>query len=189
MSEVISLKNRLTPPLPLSSHSVVYLGIMCVLRPGKGVEVAIKTLTHLPEKYHLRIAGIGSDLSFLKKLSVSLNLSHRIEFVGWVSDSDKNSFFNSIHLFLNCSTYDTQCLTIMESISYATPVISVPNLVFLEMYPISSSFMYSSGFTPSDLASILQNSFCQLDLRVLDSAAFLLDADDKVDILGSFDFV
>jgi glycosyltransferase involved in cell wall biosynthesis len=52
------------------------------LNEGRGLELMIESLLHLPEKYSLGIAGDGPLRTELKELSIKLGLQSRIEFHG-----------------------------------------------------------------------------------------------------------
>ncbi|CAK27106.1 Glycosyltransferase [Synechococcus sp. RCC307] len=136
----------------------IYLGVMAVLRPGKRIDLCIKALVQLPPTFKLLIAGEGSDMQILIKLVQSLNLSDRVQFLGWLDDDQKPCFFSQVDLFLNASQFDTQSLVFLESLTHSTPVISVPNPIFLEIYPPSPCIYYSSAFTVEAFSKAVQSA-------------------------------
>lgn len=147
--------NNNTELAPLAKLEVV-IGILSVLRFGKRVDLTIKMLSLLPPWFRLRVAGTGEALTSLEALTRELNLSERVEFIGWISDADKPAFFDSISIFVNSSGFDTQSLVVVESIAYGVPVVSVPNPIFLENYPPGVCVDYAKSSSPKALADAVK---------------------------------
>jgi len=67
------------------------------LEPLKRVELLIKSLKYSDKKIKCKIVGRGSEMEILKKLSKKLDISERVEFLGFVSDDEL------LELYANCT--------------------------------------------------------------------------------------
>ena len=164
------------------SNSEFVIGILSVLRFGKRIDLTIKMLALLPSCFKLKVAGTGEALSSLQALSRELNLTSRVEFLGWISDTEKASFFESISIFVNSSEFDCQPLVVVESIAFSTPVISVPNSIFLENYPQSTCVNYADCSSPASLACVIK----QFDFKCFDPSEpirHLLASEERLNFL------
>jgi glycosyltransferase involved in cell wall biosynthesis len=96
--EVIPMGTRLSKPLPATKkpQKVVELFFIGRLVSIKGVDYLLKALGGLKDdyKFRLTIAGDGQQRAELEKLTESLDLSDRVEFVGYVSGKTKDSLFH-----------------------------------------------------------------------------------------------
>ncbi|TXI32971.1 MAG: glycosyltransferase family 1 protein [Niabella sp.] len=95
-------------------------GILSRLSAEKNIEIAIHAFKKFSVRNsHLIIAGEGSELDNLKKLSGN---NPNIKFTGWVNN--KRNFFDQINIFLQPSSNEPFGLTILEAFNYQTPVIA-----------------------------------------------------------------
>ena len=78
------------------------------LVPHKGADVAIKTLTHLPENTRLTIVGNGPERQALDDLSASLNLSDRVQFFCDADDAKRRRLLASAYALLEPSRHEEQ---------------------------------------------------------------------------------
>lgn len=92
----------------------------------KGVEILIRAMTHLPESYHLNIVGKGNLLEEYKKISSELNLSERISFLGFVSDSELVSIYNasSATILPSIDSSEAFGLVLIQSLACGVPIIA-----------------------------------------------------------------
>lgn len=97
---------------------------MARLVDGKGVDVVIKSLNQLPEKYKLTIAGDGDLRTDLEALVLSLNLNERVTFLGWVSGAKKDTLLKEADIFCLPSTYDSFGMVFIEAMAFDLPVIA-----------------------------------------------------------------
>lgn len=160
-------------------HPVITLGVLSVLRHGKRVDRAIKMLSHLPNYMRLRIAGTGEAFVFLKQLVTEMDLSSRVDFVGWIGEDQKKSFFSSLDLFVNSSDFDTQSLVVVESLAHGVPVVSIPNPVFLENYPPRVCIDYSADSEPFSMAGAVM-SCLKRNKATRSAAEYLLSVDQRI---------
>jgi glycosyltransferase involved in cell wall biosynthesis len=106
--------------LKVGNFTVGFLGR---LTKEKGVETLLRAMTKLPDDIKLKIAGTGPEETRLKKLTLELNLSGRVEFLGLVSD--KKSFFEQISVLVVPSTLpESFGLVAAEGMAASRPVIA-----------------------------------------------------------------
>jgi len=67
------------------------------LDPLKRIDLLIKSLKYCNNKIKCKIAGRGSEMDSLKKLSIKLGVSDRVVFLGFVSDDEL------VKLYANCA--------------------------------------------------------------------------------------
>jgi len=113
------------PTLSRTENQEIRLLCMTRLVQGKGVELAIQTLAHLPFDYKLTIAGDGPLRTELEGLSVKLGLVKRVTFLGWVSGADRLALFESHDIFLLPSQNDSFGMGFVESMAYGLPVVAL----------------------------------------------------------------
>ena len=146
-----------------TTNNNIVLGLLSHFRPGKRIDRAIEALRYLPENFILVIGGFGQDEDYLKGLTSSLNLNHRVQFKGWIKDEEKVAFFRSIDVFVVASDFDCHPIVFVESILYSTPVVSVPNPVFIDNFPSPNCAFYSDSSDPKSLALAIKSFSKNLD--------------------------
>ena len=73
--------------LPVSSsHPVPILLFSGQIIKGKGLDLLIEALAQVSRAFILKVAGQGNDIDFVKQRVNTLKLTHKVEFLGWVSD-------------------------------------------------------------------------------------------------------
>jgi glycosyltransferase involved in cell wall biosynthesis len=97
------------------------------LEKVKGVEILIysipKVLSQFPDT-HLYIAGSGSLNNSLLQLTKDLGIRDHITFLGWISDSEKYSYFKSIDICVVPSMCESFGIVILEAMALGKPVIA-----------------------------------------------------------------
>lgn len=81
------------------------IGYIGRLHPKKNVGALISALKHIPEA-ELIIAGSGELEDHLKQHAISLGVSNRIRWLGFVTGDSKEFFYRNIHLSAVPSTYE-----------------------------------------------------------------------------------
>jgi glycosyltransferase involved in cell wall biosynthesis len=97
---------------------------MARLTNGKNVDQVIKALAKLPSNFLLTIAGDGPLLDNCKSLVKELCLQDRVNFSGWVSDSEKEQLLSNADLFCLPSSYDSFGMVFIEAMAFNLPVIA-----------------------------------------------------------------
>lgn len=120
-----------TKNLPLKNQQkckVNYtLGILGRLSPEKNIDLALHALARIKQQqpqldFSLIIAGDGDEKAHLLELTQQLNLTHEVQFIGWITD--KAIFFQQIDALLLPSTFESFGMIILEAFNHHTPVIA-----------------------------------------------------------------
>jgi glycosyltransferase involved in cell wall biosynthesis len=112
------------PRLINKDKQIINILTMARLVDGKGVDVVINALTQLPENYKLTIAGDGELTAELKALVLSLHLTDRVTFLGWVSGAKKDTLLQEADIFCLPSTYDSFGMVFIEAMAFDLPVVA-----------------------------------------------------------------
>jgi glycosyltransferase involved in cell wall biosynthesis len=116
--------DRLTPdPAARTPHpSFAYLGR---LRRYKNIDTLIRALKHVRRSdVTLEIAGTGPDGHRLERLARSLDLTPRVRFLGFISESDKLSLLRRSWATLLASPKEGWGISNLETAACGTPVIA-----------------------------------------------------------------
>lgn len=109
----------------LRKKETVVLGAMARIDDKKGFEYLIKAIAKLkqsPQKFILKIAGLGPYEAKLRVLIKELNVENEVEFLGWIKN--KKEFFASIDIFCSASDNETFGLVLLEAMKYCKPIIA-----------------------------------------------------------------
>ncbi|MFN5351602.1 MAG: glycosyltransferase [Alphaproteobacteria bacterium] len=101
------------------------IGAIGRLAKEKGFDVLLQAMAILIKEnleVSLVIGGEGAEEKNLKNLAQSLNLSQKVEFLGWVNDLP--SFFEKIDIFIVPSKTEPFGLVFLEAMQYKKPIIS-----------------------------------------------------------------
>lgn len=106
-------------------HKTITILSMARLVPGKGVDIMIRSIKHLPNNVNLTVAGDGDQRKNLEALARDLGVADRIHFAGWVSGSEKTKLLEHADIFCLPSTYDAFPMSMVEAMAYGIPVVAV----------------------------------------------------------------
>lgn len=98
---------------------------MSRLVEGKGFEALIESLTLLPERYKLTIAGEGNLRPKLVNLVNKLSLEERVQFVGWVESDEKYNLMLDSHVFVLAAKAESFGMGLIEAMACGLPVIAL----------------------------------------------------------------
>jgi glycosyltransferase involved in cell wall biosynthesis len=116
--------DRLTPEPAARAHAPTFL-YLGRLRRYKNVDTLIRALRLVSAAdATLDIAGVGPDRDRLEQLVRSLDLSHRVRFLGFVPESDKLSLLRRAWATLLASPKEGWGIANLESAACGTPVIA-----------------------------------------------------------------
>lgn len=93
----------------------------------KSIDNMLKAMPQIISKREdikLLIVGAGPELKNLKKLADELNINSHVIFTGEVPRDNVSSYYKLGDLFVNCSTSETQGLTLFEAMSIGLPVVT-----------------------------------------------------------------
>ena len=104
------------------------LVMAAAFRAQKDHETAICALHHLPDEYHLLLAGDGERRRMVKSFVESQNLSHRVHFLG--NRQDVAAVLKTADVVVMSSHYEGLSLSSLEGLASGRPVVAsdVPGL-------------------------------------------------------------
>lgn len=109
------------------------LGFLGRMMIRKGSELLVPILKQVQKHYpRIKMLFAGDDLRKRDEFTKSLNkynLTDSVIDLGYIDDSEKNSFFSSVDLFLLPSNYEGMNLTLLEALSCQTPILAAPESV------------------------------------------------------------
>ncbi len=108
-------------PLSFTPPTFLLLGRFAL---EKGFPIAIRAFALLKTKAKLLIAGSGEDEGALIQLVTSLGLSHSVQFVGEVAQTEVASLMNQATIVLVPSYFETFGLVALEAMQMERPVIA-----------------------------------------------------------------
>lgn len=113
----IKLRYGLNPDAPV-------IGTIARMAPQKGLEYLVKAVPLICENRDARIiiAGDGPDMSRLKELSVSLKISDRIVFTGYIDNIPE--FLSCLDIFVVPSIAEGLSITTIEAMTAGLPVVA-----------------------------------------------------------------
>lgn len=111
---VLQGKFRLKTPVWLFAGHLVSL---------KGVDIVITALANIPD-VTLLIAGIGPEERRLRQLADSLEVAHRIRFLGEVSHPELCEYYNVADVLVLASSREGMPNVVLEALACGTPVIA-----------------------------------------------------------------
>lgn len=109
------------------------------IHPKKGLELLFEAMSHLQTDVRLRIAGKGDEqyIQELKNVASRLNISSRVDWIGWKDRSQKFTELVNADAFVLTSFNENFANVVIESLSVGTPVI-ISNKVGLSDYVIKN---------------------------------------------------
>lgn len=152
-------------PVRLKKPSVLFVGSFSKI---KGLDVLINSIPLIQRKYasiHLYIAGSGSRENELRKLVKTLGVEKNVEFLGYITGSDKYKYYQSSDIYVIPSLSDSFPTSLLEAMMMKLPVVAsnVGGIPFI-ITDKKSGMLFESN-NPKDLSEkiilLLENS----DLR------------------------
>jgi 1,2-diacylglycerol 3-alpha-glucosyltransferase len=115
------------------------------LSPEKCIDTLIRTFAEIDDAV-LMIVGKGALEKELKELTRSLNLSERVIFTGFVSDAELPLHYAAADAAVSSSTYEAQCLAIMNAMACGLPVACPNAQAFVDFIDDGvNGYMYETG--------------------------------------------
>ncbi|MPY26054.1 glycosyltransferase family 4 protein [Shewanella psychropiezotolerans] len=110
------------PSQPRNSNQLLYVGS---LMRGKGVDLLLRAIARQNKQANLLICGEGPQKEELQQLSQKLGIETRVEFKGQCNTATLAKYYQQASaLVIPSRTPETFCLTGIEALSYACPVIA-----------------------------------------------------------------
>jgi glycosyltransferase involved in cell wall biosynthesis len=147
------------------------------LEKYKNVQLAIKTMPHLPEEYKLAIIGDGPYKGKLVKLIERLRLGDKAEILSGLSNEEVYRWYKACDVVLNLSRQESFGLTVIEGLAAGKPVIvnnqtALAELAtrFDQVYPVDAATL-----SPAELAEQIALR-CDSELRTPDLSEYSWDS-------------
>jgi glycosyltransferase involved in cell wall biosynthesis len=135
---------------------------------GKGVDIAIDALLHLPKETTLAIVGDGPSRQQLER-QASAHAKGRVEFVGWVAPSEVARFYDDASVVVVPSRWPEPFGMVgIEAMRRARPVVGAGHGGIVEW---ASGTSGARTFTPGDPRSLAAAARALLDDPVAGEAA------------------
>lgn len=116
-------QSLIKPKRKTVSKKLLYIG---QLIERKNLPFIIKLLQNIPSDITLTIAGRGPEEGNLKQLVGKLNLTNRVEFLGYISEKQKLALYKGCDLFLYPSKLEGFGLAVAEASASGAVVIVAP---------------------------------------------------------------
>ena len=129
IERVAIVPNCINTPSEVNFDSCVKGRIFSIgrLEKSKCIDLAIKALYKINSEFTLSIAGDGAEKKHLIDLSLELNLSDRVNFLGWVHGDNKYNLYKESQVLVVPSKSDSFGMVFIESLSLGCPVVIGPN--------------------------------------------------------------
>lgn len=121
------------PRVPTIGPQGLRLGFLGRLHQKKNADVLIRALPRLGERVSLTIAGDGPEKDALMTLAHAIGVSERINWLGFVQDDAKASFFRHIDLLTMPSEYECFGMAAAEAMVAGVPVVVSPRTGIAEL--------------------------------------------------------
>lgn len=133
---------------------------------NKGLDLLLRAVKKLEIK--VLIAGKGKDVVKLKEMIKNLNLTHKIDYIGYLSETEKISFMSNAKFILMPSRFEGQGIVALEAAALGKPLIvsDIPEL----RYVTENGFGIS--FRSEDVESLKQ------------AIKYLLDNENLIEKMG-----
>lgn len=119
-----AFSHRKPRPLGTGRREIV-IGFLGRLEPYKGADLLVRALARLPADLpvHLRIAGVGVDVAFARRLEAAARRDPRIRLVGLVEHEQVPAFLDDIDVLAVPSRYmETGPIVVQEARALGIPV-------------------------------------------------------------------
>jgi len=134
------------------------------LSPEKNLDVLIKAFAEVEDAV-LMIVGKGALEKELKELALSLGLSDRIIFTGFVSDEELPLHYAAADAAASSSVHEAQCLAIMNAMACGLPVACPKAKAFVDFIADGENgYMYDAS--PHGCADAIKKCFADPSVGV-----------------------
>jgi glycosyltransferase involved in cell wall biosynthesis len=120
------VNQRINAPTARSTGECVTLLWAGRIEPIKGLVVALRALAECNHRQtRLLVAGCGSDQRRMERLTQSLGLTSRVEFLGRVPHEDMPALFRRSDAFLFTSLRDSFGSVVLEAMAHGLPIVTL----------------------------------------------------------------
>jgi glycosyltransferase involved in cell wall biosynthesis len=149
-------------------NEVFTLIFMSRIHPKKGLEILFEAISGFTDNIKLKIAGSGEEsyIAELKTLANKLNISSKIEWLGWKNREDKFVELMHADLFTLISFNENFANVVIESLHMGTPVL-LSNHVALADFVKSQDMGWVTSMDVQDVREKLTSAYRDIQKRML----------------------
>ncbi len=117
-----------TPPPSKPENGPYLLLSVGRLETHKRIDLALRTLCHLPDHFHLAIIGAGKERTNLEQMVADLGLTARVQFLGYVTDQELHQWYDRSNLVVTFSEFESFGRVLIEALQHQRQVLcsSIP---------------------------------------------------------------
>lgn len=143
-----------------SDHEVFTLIFMSRIHPKKGIEILFEAISRLTFNVLLNIAGSGDAdyISELKLLADRLNISSKVQWLGWCGRDEKFTELMNADLFVLTSHNENFANVVVESLHMGTAVL-ISEDVALSAFVKQSNMGWITSLNPNDITAKLEEAY------------------------------
>lgn len=135
----------------------------------KGFDLLLHAAKALDERgVNLRwtLAGNGPGFLIVQRLAARLGLQRKIEFLGWLSEEGKESFYSELDIFVCPSIDDPFPRVLLEAMRYGVPIVTTANVGARTIFQDNTSALVTSENTATALATEIEKLAMSKELRM-----------------------
>jgi glycosyltransferase involved in cell wall biosynthesis len=121
---------RAGEPFPTDSLVVLSAGR---LESYKNVDLAVRALAHLDDRFVLAVAGDGPARAALEALAANLGLTPRVRFLGRLDSATLNRWYRTARVYVSMSGRECFGITLLEALAAGASVVAADTPVHREV--------------------------------------------------------
>jgi glycosyltransferase involved in cell wall biosynthesis len=124
---IVNFGIGVTPDPSITKENLIYSNRLH--EPLYRVDAILRAFKHfteaIPEVWTLVVAGTGSQTQSLKELANSLKLEACVQFVGWLSPTENEAYYNRAKIYVSLPESDATSISLLEGMACGCiPVVS-----------------------------------------------------------------
>lgn len=173
------LNRPVTPLESRQSKTIVWMG---GLLPRKGITLALKVLSQMPQEFNMLVLGDGPKMASARKQAVKLGVENRVSFLGHVSWSEVQNALDVGIAFLFTSIRDTFGAQVLEAAARGTPIVAMRHQGIADFVPTDAGVLVEPGHIDTvieDMAAGILELSCDQEKWQRSSVAARTFAEDR----------
>jgi glycosyltransferase involved in cell wall biosynthesis len=136
----------------------------------------VESLSHLPAHVKLLVLGTGYELPNLKKLAQKLDVTSRVNFLGYVSHADMPKYLKISDIFIRPSLSEGFGNSFIEAMAAGLPVIATPVGGIVDFLKNKETGIFCEVSNPEDIARKVEVFIHDVNLRneIVDNAMHMV---------------
>jgi glycosyltransferase involved in cell wall biosynthesis len=154
-----SVRDRLRTELGVAADTILILTI-AMLRPGKGIQDALKAVARLrnqPHEFRFLIAGDGIERSQLERAASALGLENHVQFLGVRGDA--SALLAAADIYLCPSHFEALSTSVLEAMATGLPVVATEVGGLPEIVTNNQTGLLVPARSPLALATAMERLF------------------------------